>query len=143
MVKDKRCFKCLLDLPVSHFYKHKKMADGYLNKCKTCTKIDVQNNYTKSFIARRAYEKARFKCCKRKASVAVYQNKHRKLYPIKYKARNAVNNALRKGKLFKKPCSCGAEKVQAHHADYYKPLEVTWLCFACHRLLHGQANVIC
>lgn len=41
MKKTKACFKCGEVLPISDYYKHKKMADGHLGKCKTCTKADV------------------------------------------------------------------------------------------------------
>ncbi len=34
----KKCIKCDSDKELSEFYKHKKMLDGHLNKCKTCTK---------------------------------------------------------------------------------------------------------
>lgn len=57
----------------------------------------------------------------------------------KYFARNQVFIAIRNKKLKKLPCSiCGDMKTQAHHTDYNKPLDVTWLCFKHHREAHGQ-----
>lgn len=38
---EKSCFKCNIVKPLGEFYKHKKMGDGHLGKCKTCTKKDV------------------------------------------------------------------------------------------------------
>jgi len=36
----KQCFKCKKILPISNFYKHKEMRDGYFNKCKKCVIFD-------------------------------------------------------------------------------------------------------
>jgi len=61
---------------------------------------------------------------------------------IRSKAHSAVTGARQRGKLTPKPCNqCGADKrVDAHHDDYTKPLDVVWLCRKCHRKLHASAG---
>lgn len=60
----------------------------------------------------------------------------RKLYkehPQRVLARLAVQRAVKSGRLVRQPCEkCGAEKTQAHHDDYSKPLDVRWLCARDH-----------
>lgn len=41
----KTCFKCNKEKSIDDFYKHSRMKDGHLNKCKSCTKIDVSALY--------------------------------------------------------------------------------------------------
>lgn len=58
----------------------------------------------------------------------------------KIKAHRAVQAALKRKKnpLVKLPCGvCGALKVNAHHEDYSKPLEVIWLCPVHHSAAHN------
>ena len=64
--------------------------------------------------------------------------RYREKYPEKLRARQIVQYHIRKGLIKKEPCKCGIEDVQAHHHDYSKPLEVTWLCTTCHGLEHRK-----
>lgn len=60
----------------------------------------------------------------------------------KYLARHYVANALKKGLLEKKDCiMCGNNKVEAHHEDYFMPLEVMWMCRQCHVNHHKGKEV--
>lgn len=58
-----------------------------------------------------------------------------------HNARGMVRLAIRNGTL-SKPSGCSschaAIKVEAHHSDYTKPLDVAWLCRSCHQVLHGE-----
>lgn len=115
------------------------MADGHSGRCKECQKANVRAAKLRNPQQYAAYERARFKTPERKAQVIATQRRHRKKHPDKYKARQAVSYAVRTGKLVKQPCACGETKVQAHHHDYSKPLDVKWVCFKCHREQeHGQ-----
>lgn len=61
----------------------------------------------------------------------------KKRHPEKHKAREAVKRAKKSGKLIPKPCFiCGDDKVEAHHEDYSKPLDVKWMCIKCHHAEH-------
>lgn len=58
---------------------------------------------------------------------------------IKRRTHEKVKNALRTGKLIKKPCKiCKNEKVDGHHPNYNKPLEVIWLCRKHHKEEHTR-----
>lgn len=62
------------------------------------------------------------------------------------RAHSAVARALRKGTLVKPlECEgCGPHyegKLEAHHDDYSKPLEVKWLCDPCHKQRHIEQRL--
>lgn len=46
-MKTKKCFKCGHEKPLEDFYAHAQMADGRVNKCKSCNKKDVKDNSEK------------------------------------------------------------------------------------------------
>ena len=51
-----------------------------------------------------------------------------------------LNNAIKSKTITKSPCYCGNIKVDGHHNDYSKPLEVIWLCRLHHKLYHNTCN---
>lgn len=57
------------------------------------------------------------------------------------RCRSLTAYALKVGRLTKGSCEvCGVAEVEAHHVDYFEPLNVRWLCFTHHRnLMHGTA----
>ena len=143
MTPTKLCFKCHKRKPLTGFYRHPAMADGHLGKCIECTKADVKRNYADKRQAKHEYDKLRYGRPKRRAAMRRYQVARRARNPEKYKAHRAVGDAVRGGRLVRGPCGvCGAnKKIQGHHADYSRPLDVEWLCFRCHReRRHGQVT---
>jgi|APSaa5957512493_1039668.scaffolds.fasta_scaffold85882_2 hypothetical protein len=137
----KTCFKCRVERPLSEFYKHKQMADGHLNKCKTCAKSDSTNHRNNNIESIREYDRKRGA-----RQTPEYQQSKRAKHPHQYKAQSMVSNAIRDGK-FKRDnaCeSCGSGcRTHGHHDDYAYPLAVRWLCPACHHQWHrdhGEAK---
>ncbi len=130
----KTCIACKMQKARTEFYAHPRMADGLLGRCKECQK-DLSRASYKAAGGRPAYEKAREQEPARKAKKAVYQKTYRAKNPDKAQARAALGRAVRSGKLKREPCEmCGTTvRVQAHHHDYAKPLDVRWLCFQHHR----------
>lgn len=151
-VYKKECFKCGVIKELSCFYKHSKMKDGHLNKCKECTKKDVRSNYSNNKEYYVEYDKkramrsdrveSRRKYRSSKRGKEVIKNLHKKDYeksPLKFKARAKLNYEIRMGRLSKpsKCEECGKECVtHGHHHDYSQPLNVKWLCSTCHYEWH-------
>lgn len=150
----KKCKKCNKNLAVSSYYKHRQMANGILNICKTCTKKRVSKHRRKNIERIRAYDRSRGN--RQDASYRKYyyqKNKEiSKMSKLKYiienpekrSAHNIVTKYILNGSI-KKPtnCStkgCSKKKIQAHHDDYSKPLDIMWLCTSCHGLRHRFLN---
>lgn len=129
----KHCTGCEREKPLTDFYKHPKMTDGHLSKCKSCVKERVRQHRRLNDSVRE-YDRSRGS----RTSLASLQS-YRQRHPEAYRAHNAVSNALRDGKLKKEPCLfCNEERVHGHHRDYSEPLDVIWLCAKCHHRLHAN-----
>ena len=143
----KQCTKCLETKPFDMFRKNDAMLDGHTSWCKPCQNRAGEQSKKKDIEAFRAKERAWY--AKNKEAI---NERRRKLYVEKHgerplltdqevRMRSVVRRKTRrylaKGLLVKTPCHvCGSLEVEAHHADYSRPLDVVWLCKKHHKELH-------
>jgi hypothetical protein len=141
----KTCFKCGVEQPLAELYKHPMMGDGHLNKCKACARADSVKQY------HGMAEDPEWINTQRQRGRDKYHRLYRRLPrergvlkapdPLKRKARVALGNAVRDGRVTK-PESCQAcgegGRIEGHHTDYNLPLDVMWLCTLCHGKQHRK-----
>ena len=65
---------------------------------------------------------------------------------FKMKANQLLNTAVKAGTIVKPTCCehCGgsSKRIEAHHMDYAKALEVSWLCSSCHSAWHRDHEFV-
>lgn len=139
----KLCKTCGKEKDVKQFHKRSASKDGLASKCKQCSSAyDLSRvNDPKRIAARTAYSSTPRGVEKHRQAKAAYIARE----PKKRRAHNAISNAIRDGKLTRKPCeTCGStDKVHAHHDDYARVYDVRWLCNEHHREWHrinGEAK---
>ena len=144
----KTCFKCGEAKELDQFYLHKRMADGHLNKCKECTKMDsalrIERKKRDPLWLVQEARRCREKIKKNRSvcdPISVLEAKKRWAENNKNKvaSQRILQNAVKSGRIERRPCrACGATEVEAHHEDYSKPLDVVWLCDKHHKERHVQ-----
>lgn len=151
----KSCKTCGLPKDISGYYKATRTLDGLRGSCIDCEKEKMRqrylankDSYKKAAEKYRQSEKGKLvhkeassrfrKTEKGKLSVTRSRNTFRLRFPEKHAAHIRLNNAVASGKIQKLPCAvCGSTfKVQGHHHDYSKPLDVDWLCQEHHKEKH-------
>lgn len=157
MEQVKTCKTCGHEKPLSAFYEHKGMADGYLNECKECRKTAMRKARAKNAEHYREYDRERYRkdpkvrerinrylsTDRGKQKAAEAKRRWQKQNPDKRAAHVILGNAVRDGRISKpdKCQDCGEGGViHAHHDDYAKPLEVRWVCAYCHKRYHELEN---
>lgn len=135
----KTCFKCNVQKPLTEFYKHSAMADGHLNKCKSCNKTDSLEHRSANIEKVRQYDRERSKHPHRVELHKEQTKMWRSADKRRSKCHSAVARAIKSGDLSRLPCErCGEVKSLAHHEDYDEPLNVIWLCQPCHKQRHKE-----
>lgn len=107
------------------------MKDGYLNKCKDCTKKDTHRKYEENSKSEEYLEKERKRC----------REKYKRL---NYKERyNTENNILSNRCLHKKAALRGykVKGKELHHWNYNFPLEMFILSRSLHAQIHKHTTV--
>lgn len=120
------------------------------NRCKAChaevTRAWRAKDPAKAAVSSKAWQKAnpeRVKATKRQYEMdhpdkkAQWRQKFDAENPEKRAAHRAVSREIRAGRMVRpEHCSeCGqAGRIEAHHEDYSKHLEVVWLCKPCHTI---------
>jgi hypothetical protein len=119
-------------------------------RCKGCIKASVTANRIANIEHYRSFDRLRGSLPHRVAARAEYRatdaykashtkalKKQIEAHPVKAKARYAVSNAIRDGRLMRLPCMVCGIKAEAHHPDYDRPLDVVWLCSSHHKQAHA------
>ena len=136
----KLCTKCKETKSLDGFSKDKRKKDGLQGQCKACNAEYTATHKEEITEYMAEYGSKYFQTPAGKASNQRGSAKARIKFPEKEKARNAVSNAIRDGRL-DKPAKCSVEdcttpRVEAHHhLGYAKEnwLDVQWLCILHHR----------
>ena len=125
MIHRLRCCHCRTENNLVKTYKNRNGTIQYYI-CRVCNALKNKRYFSTS----------KGKITRRLNNLKTWQK-----HPEKLKARVAVNNAIRAKKLVKSPVckACGVGgRIEGHHMDYTKPLDVIWLCNLCHKRRHGK-----
>lgn len=141
----KKCSACGLELPLSEFNKNRRNRDGLQSVCRKCFSDYNRRRYASD----PDRHKSNAKRYREENPENVFDTRMRMCAknPTKKNANEAVSLALRIG-IMERPmfcagcgCSDSEHRIEAHHHDYAKPLEVAWLCTPCHRLMDARRRM--
>lgn len=146
----KKCKRCLIEKEENLFGLFKRSKDGLNRYCKICMNFfsKVYSDKNREKIRQKKRDKYKIESVsilkkendRRKTDAwRKHHNEYQKKHRLSRDARQILRRAVSKG-LISKNINCencfSDVFIEAHHKDYSKPLEVVWLCRACHKSLH-------
>lgn len=131
-MKTKICFKCGHEKPLSEFYKHSRMADGHLNKCKECNKKESIDRYKDKSKDENWMEKERLRG-REKFKRLNYKDKFKKTTSLCTKIKGIARLLKNHGYV-----TVGKE---AHHWNYNYPYSIVLLSKRAHKAIHKYTKV--
>ena len=148
----KRCTDCKQFRALSEFHKDKNSKDNYRHICKTCISIrDKKYREKRRKYSYRYYHTEEGESIYKKYRLSargkqVHKKSHQKYCennPKKRKAKVAVNNAIRAGKILRPDSfccqNCPEQARQYHHWLGYEPknwFDIIPICRPCHCKIH-------
>lgn len=136
----KRCRICGSEKPLDAFNRSGKSRDGHDSRCRECSRGQQREYRRKNPDKYREWEEGTGGVAQ--AKHAARQRRWRAENRDKRHAHRAVEIALRSGRLVKpdacERCRAQASRIEAHHEDYTRRLDVQWLCVACHKATHKE-----
>jgi hypothetical protein len=130
----KVCKECNIEKPLSEFFFWAK-RNWYSPRCKPCHNIfcTKYRHSEKGKATSKTWSKSDRGSEVTKQRMATWRAKNK----IKRTAQTAVSNAIRDGRLQRGSCIiCNVPMAEAHHNDYSKPFQITWLCKTHHSAIH-------
>jgi ribosomal protein S27AE len=148
----KVCRGCKVEKAFSEFKKKTPSKDGLEARCRECfakyyeaNKERIRTRQRKAWKefsianSEKLREKGKAMYSQSKEQRAEYRKAYKKEFAPKVHAKSLVKSKITKGEIMKQPCEkCGEVKVDAHHDDYAKPLDVRWLCRRHHMAWHAD-----
>lgn len=124
----KICSSCSLEKELTYFH-FDNFHKRYIAKCKPCL-----NEYQKQWIVNYS------KTAKGKEALRRATAKSLEKFPEKWKARRILKEEIRLGNIIKpkycQGCLIENTRIEGHHENYSKPVDVEWLCTRCHATKH-------
>jgi hypothetical protein len=143
IVKTKKCSNCQERKDINEFWWIIKNAkrDSWCKECQ-CRRKRIRNRQRRLIdpVFREREQEANRRCYTiEKARVRT--RKWREDNWEKSYVHYLVQQAIKHGKLIKKPCEvCGNVKSEAHHPNYCKSYVVVWLCRRHHAMLNRKES---
>lgn len=141
-IQYKTCSRCGVEKQLCDFFKDRSKKDGYGSHCKLCNARSAALSRVRNQNNRRLYD---LLYRSRPEVQARRRQQWKKWYSSgKGKAEQRLRGAVRRHKI-KRPEKCElcaralpGPQLHGHHEDYTRPLDVQWLCAACHAKRHRK-----
>ncbi len=115
--------------------------------CRLCRNLLRRDDRRRKIVARLKAQGLTFQAIGQRMGGISRQRAEQMYRWPKSRARQILQNALASGRIQKPPfcerCEQETARLDGHHADYSKPLNVDWLCVPCHNIVHPHPGRGC